>query len=480
MSAPALRPIDWRFLLADPRPPRIAHDAAVEPAVVAALRAIGEDVTALDAADGDRDLVVTADADAATLRAAHAALRPGGVLYAAWRPRRSLRAPHAVAAAGFREARAYWRRPGGEDRVWLSADGSAGITAALGEHAALRRGARLAWPLQGAAGAALPRSIVAVRAGGDAAHSPGLPDLGPLAPAAGIVLRAPGGSERNKVILVVAGPGGAPSGVVKLARIDAARPGLAREARSLAALGPVADAVGAPRLLFHREADDAVGESVVTGEPLLSVIERDGLAAVTVAVTDWLVTLAQRTTDPACDPAPLIDALLAEFTAAFAGTVDAAELDEAGRLLAALPPLPCVFEHRDCSPWNLLRRPAGDIAGLDWESAEPRGIPLTDLVYFLAYGGFTEDRPADADLVASSARRLDAPPGRDAERRYCEAVGVPQDAIPTLRVVTWMIHACTAAAEAPGEPERPNAWSTTATLLGLWRAALAAARTPGA
>lgn len=473
MSAP-LRPIDWRFLLADPAPRRIAHAAAVAPAVVAALQAIGEDVVPLDGAAHDRDLVVTADADASTLRAAHAALQPGGVLYATWGARRGPRAARAVAAAAFRDVRTYWR-PGGDDRLWLSSDGTSGITAALHDRSALRRAAHLTRPLHGAAGLGLPRAIVAVRAGGDGVASPVLPDLGPLGPASGIVLRAPGGSERNKVVLFVAGPDGAPSGVVKLARIEAARGGLAREARSLAALAPVADAVGAPRLLFHREADDAVGESLVTGEPLTGAIERDGLAAVIAPVTDWLITLAQATTDGDAHPGAVIDDILAEFTGAFADLVAADDLERARDLVGALPPLPSVFEHRDCSPWNLLERPSGGIAGLDWESAEPRGIPLTDLAYFLAYGGFTDDRPADADLAASYARRLASEPGLEAERRYCAAVGVPEQAVPALRVLTWMIHACTAAAEQADEPPRPNAWSTTTTLLALWRAALAAA-----
>ena len=162
MSTPSLRPIDWRFLLAAPAPRRIAFDAAVATVVVTSLRAVGEDVVRLDLAPADRDLVVTCDADARTLEAAHAALRPGGVLYAEWRARRGVRAARAVARAGFRETRTYWRRPGSEDRVWLSADGPAALATALGERVSRRVGAELAWPLHGAA----PAAALAVGRGG--------------------------------------------------------------------------------------------------------------------------------------------------------------------------------------------------------------------------------------------------------------------------------------------------------------------------
>jgi aminoglycoside phosphotransferase (APT) family kinase protein len=35
-------------------------------------------------------------------------------------------------------------------------------------------------------------------------------------------------------------------------------------------------------------------------------------------------------------------------------------------------------EQRDFGPWNLLVTPAGQIAVLDWESAEVDGLPALD------------------------------------------------------------------------------------------------------
>ena len=53
--------------------------------------------------------------------------------------------------------------------------------------------------------------------------------------------------------------------------------------------------------------------------------------------------------------------------------------------------MPETFEHRDCSPWNLLVTTSGELAVLDWESAEQNGLPAIDLVYFLAYLAFFMD-----------------------------------------------------------------------------------------
>jgi hypothetical protein len=47
--------------------------------------------------------------------------------------------------------------------------------------------------------------------------------------------------------------------------------------------------------------------------------------------------------------------------------------------------LPVAFEHGDASHPNLFRRADGSIAAVDWELADPDGLPAHDLTTFLAY-----------------------------------------------------------------------------------------------
>lgn len=51
--------------------------------------------------------------------------------------------------------------------------------------------------------------------------------------------------------------------------------------------------------------------------------------------------------------------------------------------------LPLVFEHGDLSYPNLLLLPTGEPGVLDWELANPDGLPACDLFLFLTYVAFS-------------------------------------------------------------------------------------------
>lgn len=115
-------------------------------------------------------------------------------------------------------------------------------------------------------------------------------------------------------------------------------------------------------------------------------------------------------------------------------------------LLEDLGELPLVCEHRDCSPWNILIAPSGDPVLLDWESAEPDGLPGPDLVYFLANCAFVLDGAIESGRTRESyARLLDpsTPYGRVAAKatdHYRTALGISADDFRRLRLLTWIVH----------------------------------------
>ena len=55
---------------------------------------------------------------------------------------------------------------------------------------------------------------------------------------------------------------------------------------------------------------------------------------------------------------------------------------------------PLVFQHGDPGPWNVLITSDGRPGFLDWEAAEPHGMPLWDLFHFLRSFGFQVSRAA--------------------------------------------------------------------------------------
>ena len=108
--------------------------------------------------------------------------------------------------------------------------------------------------------------------------------------------------------------------------------------------------------------------------------------------------------------------------------------------------LPEACEHRDCSPWNVVLTADGDPGLLDWESAEPHGLPGLDLAYFLANCAFVLDGALESGGTRESyARLLDpaTPYGAVAAAcaaEYCERLGIDADAYARLRLLCWIVH----------------------------------------
>jgi hypothetical protein len=124
----------------------------------------------------------------------------------------------------------------------------------------------------------------------------------------------------------------------------------------------------------------------------------------------------------------------------------------------------------------VLVTPTGEIAVLDWESAEVDGLPALDLVYFLTHAAFGVNGARNREQrIASYRRTLDpsTPTGavrRDCLSRYFGALGVDPEQAAPLRALVWLIHAQSdfrhAAADAGGPP--PRALLERSLFLGLW------------
>jgi aminoglycoside phosphotransferase (APT) family kinase protein len=127
-------------------------------------------------------------------------------------------------------------------------------------------------------------------------------------------------------------------------------------------------------------------------------------------------------------------------------------LREAAGILDGLGDLPLVCEHRDFSPWNVMVGSTGELGALDWEGAEPHGLPLIDLLYFLACLAFHAERSFEPERQHASYRAsLDesTPTGRvrrECLMRYCDRTGLDLEELLPLRQLVWLIHA----AGAPG------------------------------
>jgi hypothetical protein len=276
-------------------------------------------------------------------------------------------------------------------------------------------------------------------------------------------------SVSKAVLLAFAEPSPIPLVAVKAPRVDWAAAGIRREAAALAGIaGRRPQYVpGVPRMLFCREIDSVplVGETALAGRPLESLLAPRNFRTWSTKVADWLAALANGSPAlPAAHwQAAIVEPMLTRFVEQFGGVVDRGLLREGESVMLAIGSLPSVPEQRDFGPWNLLVTPAGELAVLDWESAEVDGLPALDLLYYLAYASFNVDRAHDRESrIVSYLRSLDPSTLTGAVRRDCvasylDALGLDLAHLAPLRVLLWLIHAQSdfrhAAADAGGPPD---------------------------
>ena len=496
-----LRRVDWRFLLPSPRPRRALCRAAGP--LADAVASIADQVVT-SGSGHDCDLVVATDPDSATLVELREALAPGGTCYTEWHPRVGGvdEIERALRAAGFEDVACYrpWPASGASPVFWIPV-GARGAAAYVRSRQRLRGGRvrrllaearrRARDLLRGRIGS--PICALARRAGvpasGEVAPSTWLRDGWPhwglgAAPERLSTLLVTGGprSVSKVVLLAFAEPSPIPSVAVKAPRVNEAAAGVRREGDALASLAArrLGGVPGVPRLLARRQVGGVplVGETAIVGRPLEAVLTRRSLGPWSLKVADWLGALAPR--EPPRSPShwreAIVEPVLARFVEVFGGVVDPGLLREGEAILGGLGALQASPEQRDFGPWNVLVTPAGEIAVLDWESADVDGLPALALLYYLAYAAFHVDRAWDRERrVASFRRSLDAatPTGairRDCLARYVGTLGLDPAQLEPLRALVWLIHSQSdarhAAADAGGAP--PAELLSRSLFLALW------------
>jgi hypothetical protein len=452
-----LRRIDWRFVLPNPHP-KVSICFGNKQIARALALVSGRVVDRAEPPLSDVcDLAVTLNPDRATLRAAWASLAPGGVCYSEWYSplaggvrgvRRRLR------AAGFNDVTCYWAWPWpslARTRFWIPLEAPAALQYFFDSRprapSRLRRFARAVGRslLTYATLRLVPFPICAV------AHK-----LEQPAPQdqQSVLLLTGGTRTIHKVVgLVFEEPDRHPRAIIKWPRVPEAVHLLEQEAAALRAVqllrpGGIS---GVPSVLFceHDERGFRLGETALTGVPLYTQLHRGNARSLALQATDWLVDLAGelRPRPRAAGPGELVAPVLAEFEATFGSVVDPTLLRQTRAILKTLDGCPLVCEHRDFSPWNVLRTPTGDFAVLDWEGAELDGLPALDLLYFLAHLGFFLDgayatgRYRESYRASLNPATLIGSIRADALARYQDRLDLDPALMVALRVFVWLVHA---------------------------------------
>lgn len=116
---------------------------------------------------------------------------------------------------------------------------------------------------------------------------------------------------------------------------------------------------------------------------------------------------------------------------------------------------PIVFQHGDPGVWNILVKEDGKLAFLDWEAAEPLGLPLWDLFYFLrSYAVSAAKSQGISDRVHGFKHHFleDTSINRliiQVTGNYAARIGLPSNLIQPLFYLCWMHRALKEAARLP-------------------------------
>ncbi|MBW3543090.1 MAG: aminoglycoside phosphotransferase family protein, partial [Planctomycetes bacterium] len=288
-------------------------------------------------------------------------------------------------------------------------------------------------------------------------------------------------ASRHIIGLVYERHGKQPVLVAKLPRLPDAADGLLREAAALEAIhAGRADAFpGVPRpvLLCEWNGRPILVETALLGTPISPAVVRARRDRVCRAVVEWLLRAVRdesregggqtplRTSDTepgkayepqrGLTPYARLERLIGRPLRLIEErlALDADDRRRIARARCVLEPLldarlPAVFEHGDMSHPNLLRVPGGDagraghwhLGVLDWELAEPEGLPACDLMFFLAYASDALARARTLERQRAAFRQTFF--GGSAWMRrwvgeYVKRLQLPAAVLPALFVACW-------------------------------------------
>lgn len=270
---------------------------------------------------------------------------------------------------------------------------------------------------------------------------------------------------------VVSGTRPAPRCLVKMTRDSRFNSRLEREyraLRSLKELGIGSDGT-LPRALFAGTEGglQVVGETFVDGVPFDARTTLSKDCPLAASAIEWLTRLGETSAQhQAADPEKIAEGLVylkRQFAEIFAVSPEESRfLDEQlERVENCDGPIPLVFQHGDPGRWNVFATSENRAAFLDWESAEPDGLPLWDLFYFLRSFGIGAAAKSNSrlDVVELFDRCLldDTSLAQmfvDSVTDYVRRIGLDEAAVEPLFYTCWMHRALKEATRLPAESVR--------------------------
>ena len=230
-------------------------------------------------------------------------------------------------------------------------------------------------------------------------------------------------------------------------------------------------------------------ETALVGRPMDPPDVRHNPDRCSQALLNWLIELQQATQQPAHTQDDWFDCLVTKpmnrFTQLFPVSDEESKwLQKTEELVAPLreSSLPLVFQHGDLSHPNVMWLHSGQPGVVDWESAEPHGLPAFDLFFFLSYIAFAKHKTRSSGSYLTSFQ--DTFFGSKAWSQtyinsYCQQMNLSPEMLTPLFVLTWLHYMTTLLGRLDEAPQSSGklgtdtiAWLRENRYYQLWRHAI--------
>lgn len=245
-----------------------------------------------------------------------------------------------------------------------------------------------------------------------------------------------------------------PDYIVKLVRNPAYNYRLENEYRALSLLvrheTHIRESVPTPVFFGYHCKLAIVGQTMIEGKPLNERTDFSAECPYLERAIDFLTDLAVDTADPYSSTPDGLAQALGELFNRFDRIYQLSPshrtflLDQISAVKSSKGKFPLVFQHGDAGTWNALITDDGKVVFLDWEAAEPEGVPLWDLFYFLrSYlrGVARHEGTRDAIRGIYQQFLINSPNSNlviGSVQQYCCQVGLPRNFIEPLFYTCWM------------------------------------------
>jgi aminoglycoside phosphotransferase (APT) family kinase protein len=259
-------------------------------------------------------------------------------------------------------------------------------------------------------------------------------------------------ASRHVICLILAEDRAEPILVVKLPRLPGDNDRLDREVANLLAANRARaeEDVSIPRVVAYEDYHEhrLLIETAVPGRPMSPAIVRRQPELCLEAALTWLLDLQQATAGSTSRDdrdwfERLVEQPLQQFNALLPPSAEEAGLVH--QTLSLMRPfrdhdMPLVMEHGDFSSPNILQDENGRVGVVDWELAEPKGLPAADLFFFLTYVAFArQNARKNADYLKTFQQAFFESQAWawPYVKRYRERLNLAPEMLVPLFVATW-------------------------------------------